>query len=145
MYIATTNIILVAAQLGKHRTVWIVSQRRHASTCTFTVTVRYKTGHLEQRHLTLRSTATEETTGMRDTAHLNVFVRGRNVVLKTTGELTDRLMSAEGTATGGQASWTAKLQGCSMFPCRGYTYLHTYVCMHACTHVLFQQMGKTNA
>jgi hypothetical protein len=35
------------------------------------------------------STTTEETTGMRDTAHLNVFLRGRkegrNVVLKTTG------------------------------------------------------------
>jgi hypothetical protein len=124
------------------RKILIVFQRRRASTCTFTVTIRCKTGHLVQRHLAQqRSTATEETTGMRYTAHLNVFVRGRNVVLKTTAELTDRLMSAEGTATGGQASWTTNLQGCSMFPRRGYTYLHTYVCMY----VLFQQTGKTNA
>ena len=59
-----------------------------ASTCTFTVKNPRNTGHLLQRNITQQgSTATEETTGMRDTAHLNVFVRGRNVVLQTTGEL----------------------------------------------------------
>lgn len=34
------------------------------------------------------STGTEETTGMRDTVQPSVFVRGRSVVFKTTGELT---------------------------------------------------------